>query len=266
MSERLGIGKVYRERMTELLRGTQQTISVGEAAKILRVSREEASKILARFLINGWVSRVKRGVYIPVPLESETSDIPLEDPWSIAEKLYHPCYIGGWSAAEYWGFTEQLFRTTVVLTIQRPKNRKPTLNGTNFLLHTISPEAMFGLKTLWHGQIKVLISDPTRTILDFLIDPKMGGGIRTTTDMLSEYLNSTHKNLPLLIQYATRLNSNAVFKRLGFLLEQIVPEESGIIDACKKQVTISKVKLDPQLETDRFITRWRLWIPSRWKK
>lgn len=266
MGKPSGIGKLDRERLTAILRSTQHTISVAETSAILGLSKENAAKILARWASKGWVSRVKRGLYIPVPLESTTSDIPLENPWAIAEKLYHPCYIGGWSAAEHWGLTEQIFRAVVVLTTQRPRNRKPTINGTNFLLHTISEQAMFGLKTIWQGKIKVFVSDPTRTILDFLTNPQMSGGIRTTTDILNEYLKSEYKNLPLLIDYATQLHNNAVFKRLGFLLELYAPNELDVIDACKKQVTISKTKLDPQLEADKFITRWRLWLPKNWKE
>jgi hypothetical protein len=34
------------------------------------------------------------------------------------------------------------------------------------------------------GQVKVSVSDPTRTILDLLSDPALGGGIRSTMDML----------------------------------------------------------------------------------
>jgi len=261
-----GIGKLDRERITIILRGTQHTISIAEAAKLLTLSKEHAAKLLARWAAKGWVSRVKRGVYIPIPLEATTSDIALENPWVIAEKIYHPCYIGGWSAAEHWGLTEQIFRTIVVLTTQRPRNRKPIIKGTNFLLHTVSGQALFGLATIWYGKTKVFVSDPTRTILDFLVDPKMGGGIRPTTDMLKEYLKSEHKNLTLLLDYANRLHNGAVFKRLGFLLEQYAPEEKKVIEACKKQVTISKVKLDPQLDAEKFITRWRLWVPKRWNE
>jgi predicted transcriptional regulator of viral defense system len=266
MSTPSGIGKLDRARITILLRGTQHTISVKEAAALLSLSREHAAKILARWATKGWLSRIKRGLYIPVPLESTTGDIPLEHPWVIAEKLFRPCYIGGWSAAEYWGLTEQIFRTLVVLTTERPRNRKPVISGTNFLLHTISNQALFGLKTIWQEKIKVSVSDPTRTILDFLINPKLGGGIRMTADMLKEYLKSEHKNLSLLIDYANRFNNSAVFKRLGFLLEQYAPGELNIIDACKKQVTISKTKLDSQLDADKLITRWRLWVPTYWKK
>ena len=266
MAKLSGMGELDRERLAKVLRGTQHTISVKEAAILLDLSKEHTAKILARWAAKGWLSRIKRGTYIPVPLESTTSDIPLEHPWVIAEKLFHPSYIGGWSAAEYWNLTEQIFNTFVVFTSKRPRNRQPVINGTHFLLHTIQKRAFFGLKTIWQEQTKIFVSDPTRTMLDFLADPKLAGGIRMAVDMLKEYLKSEHKNLPLLIDYATRLNNSAAFKRLGFLLEQYTPEQLEIIDACKKQITISKTKLDPQLDAKKFITRWRLWIPAQWKK
>ena len=33
---------------------------------------------------------------------------------------------------------------------------------------------MFGLKSVWWGQVKVSVSDSTRTILDMLNDPRLG--------------------------------------------------------------------------------------------
>ncbi len=260
-----GIGKLDRKRITAILRDTQHTISVIEAAKILGIAKEEAAKLLARWAIKGWVSRIKQGLYIPVPLESATADIPLENPWVIAEKLYQPCYISGWSAAEHWGFTEQIFRTVIVMTIQKLRNREPIIKGTQFLLHTVSRQALFGLKSFWYGQVKILVSDPTRTILDLLVNPKLGGGMRTAIDIFNEYLKSEHKNLVLLIDYAKRINNSAVFKRLGFLLEQYAPTEFEAIEACKANISISKTKLDPQLDANKLITRWRLWLPKNWE-
>jgi predicted transcriptional regulator of viral defense system len=84
--------------------------------------------------------------------------------------------------------------------------------------------------------------------------------------MMNEYLRSEHKNLPLMIDYATRLRSGAVFKRLGFLLERYVPEEIETIEACRKNLTKGKVKLDPQLSSDKLVTNWRLWVPKNWKE
>lgn len=261
-----GMGKLDRERMSAILRGIHYTVNVPEAAHILHTSKEKAAKLLAYWASKGWFSRIQRGTYIPVPIESLTTDVALEDPWIVAEKLYQPCYIGGWSAAEYWDLTEQIFRTTAVFTIKRPRDRHPEISGTHFLLKTTPKRAMYGLKTVWRGQIKVLISDPTRTILDFLVEPKIGGGIRPVIDMFINYLKSEHKNLELLLQYAQQLNNGAVFKRLGFLLEQYDAAETKIIEACKKYLTTGNIKLDPSLETKQLVTRWRLWIPKEWSK
>jgi len=92
-----GIGKEDRKRLSELFRETKGTISVTDAAGILKVTSTDAAKMLSRWAKKGWLSRVRRGLYVRVPLESRTPDIPLEDPWMIADRLFSPCYIGGWS-------------------------------------------------------------------------------------------------------------------------------------------------------------------------
>lgn len=261
-----GLGKIERERLAALIRGTKGTISVAEAASILQVSPSDASKMLSKWTSKGWLSRVRQGLYVSVPIESRTADVPLEDPWVIAGRLYSPCYIGGWSAAEYWGLTEQIFRTIVVMTTQKPRDRKPFIKGTGFLLRTVPEKTMFGLKPVWRGQVKISVSDPTRTILDMLSDPQLGGGIRSTADMFMDYLKSENKKIDLLTEYADRLGNGAAFKRLGFLLEQFAQDEQDTINLSQTRLTKGNSKLDPKLPTDKLVTRWRLWIPKNWSK
>ena len=266
MEQLEGLGKIDRGRLAALMRGTKGTISVGEASTILQVPPSDAAKMLARWAKKGWLSRVRRGLYVPVPLEARTPDVPLEDPWVIAVRLFSPCYIGGWSAAEHWDLTEQIFRTVLVMTTQKPRDRRPTIRGTSFLLSTVLDEGLFGLKTVWRGQIKVQVSDSTRTILDLLHNPQWGGGIRSVTDMFTAYLKSENKNPSLLGDYAKRLGNGAVFKRLGFLLERYAPNEQELIDACRTQLTSGNAQLDPSLNADKLVTRWRLWVPKNWRK
>ena len=260
-----GLGKADRERLSAVLRGTKGTITVAGAAAILEMPRISTAKLLSRWAKKGWLSRVRRGLYIPVPLESPTADIPFEDAWIIADKLYQPCYIGGWSAAEYWDLTEQIFRTVTVLTTQRPRVRKQSIKGTDFLLKTVPDKAMFGLKAVWRGQVKVNVSDPARTVLDMLSDPQLGGGLRSTVDMFKNYMASEMKDIALLIEYADQLGNGAVFKRLGFLLEKFNEDEQVFILQCRNRLTKGNAKLDPALKVDKLITRWRLWVPERWK-
>jgi len=260
-----GLGKLDRERLSAVMRGTKGTVTNAQAARIMALDQADASKLLARWCKKGWLSRVARGLYVPVPLEAERSDLPLDDPWLIAASLYSPCYIGGWSAAEHWDLTEQIFRTTVVMTTTRPRNRKPTLKGAAFWASTIASEKMFGLKTVWRGSVKVSVSDPTRTMLDMLSAPEIGGGIRSVQDMFRNYLDSEAKNLVQLMEYAERLGNGAVFKRLGFLLEANAPQESEAIARCQRNLTMGNARIDPKMPAEALVARWRLWVPRDWK-
>jgi predicted transcriptional regulator of viral defense system len=266
MNTLAGIGKTDRKRMAAIIRGTKGTISVKEAAAILNVASTDAAKMLYRLTKNGWMARVWRGLYSPVALESRTADVPLEDSWLIADRLFAPCYIGGWSAAEYLDLTEQMFNTVMVMTVQKPRDRRPKIKGTGFWLRTVQEKSLFGLSPVWRGKVKIFVSDPTRTILDLLSDPVLGGGIRSTTDMLVNYLSSGNENLKLLIEYAVQLGNGAVFKRLGFLLEKLAPDETEIMAQCRARLTAGNAKLDPKLENTKLITRWRLWLPKHWKE
>ena len=266
MQTSAGIGKESRKRLAEILRRTRGTVAVSQAAEILGVPADRAAKMLARWAQQGWMSRVRQGLYVPVPLEARTADVALEDPWIIAEQLYSPCYIGGWTAAEYWGLTEQIFRTVLVMTTRKPRDRRPKFKGTDFLLRTISASALFGTKPVWRGQVKVNVADPTRTLLDMLDDPALGGGIRPTVDVFRAYLGSDKKDTKLLIQYADRLGNGAVFKRLGFIAERYAPNEQELIEACRARLTKGNAKLDPSLPSDKLVSSWRLWVPSNWAK
>lgn len=261
-----GLGKADRQRLSRLLRGTKGTLSVSDAAGTLDLPRNTAAKLLARWAAKGWLSRVRRGLYVPVPLESGTADVPLEDAWPVAARMFERCYIGGWSAAEYWDLTEQIFRTVVVLTTQRPRKRRQRIKGTDFLLRTIHESAMFGLDSVWRGQTQVNVSNPARTVLDLLNDPALAGGSRPLTDMFCAWLASGQCDLPLLLEYGDKLGNGAVFKRLGFLLERYAPDESVALSGCLERLTAGTAKLDTALPCKKLVTRWRLWIPEAFMK
>lgn len=262
-----GLGRQSRARLAELLRHTTGTVSPEQAAGVLELRPDKAAKLLSRWASQGWLARVRRGLYVPVPLESQTADVALEDAWLVAERLFAPCYIGGWSASEHWGLTEQIFRTVLVCTVRKPRDRAPVLRGTRFQLRSIREQALFGLKPVWRGQVRVNVSDPTRTVVDMLSDPAMGGGLRSTVDALRTHLESPEfGNLKLLLNYAEQLGNGAVFKRLGFLLERYAPAEKEAIAFCRARLSQGNAKLDPATPSERLASSWRLWVPAGWDK
>ncbi len=260
-----GLGKLERERLSAILRQCQSTITVAQAASTLHLSHQMAAKLLARLARKGWLSRLKRGVYIPVPIESKYSDIPIEDPRLVADKLFSPSYIAGWSAAEHWGMTEQIFTSVVVMTQAQQKDYRPVIKGTEYLLYLAKPSYFFGLKSIWRNDEKIQISDPSRTIVDLMCNPELGGGLRSCADILKSYFASDELSIDFLIDYFAKRSNGAAYKRFGFLCEKYFPEQESLINNCQDKMSTGNAKLDPALNCDKLATRWRLWVPKNWR-
>lgn len=262
MSRLKGIGSKSRANLAQVLRETNGVVTVLDVAQILGIERQTAAQLLGRWESGGWISRIKRGVYSPIALESKSTDVAVKDPWVLAQKLYSPCYIGGWSALEYWDLTEQIFHSTLVMTSRLVRSRKQTLKGARLQIRTVKERALFGFKPVWVSGVKVNTTDPTRTILDLFVDPTLGGGIRSCIDAFRSYCESEHKDLKLLVEYGERLDNSAAFKRIGFLLETFFPSEAKAIAACRRKIKSGYSQLDPRVKSKRLVTSWHLWVPE----
>lgn len=252
-----------RMRLAKVLKASGDVIDIGTAVQVLQINRSEASRLLSRWTNQGWLRRVGAGKYVAATIESLDSPNVLADPWVLVPALFSPAYIGGWSAAEYWALTEQIFREIVVITEQTVRKKRQVRQGTTFLLHHIQPDLMFGTRTVWRERSKVMISDPERTIVDMMDNPILGGGIQHTADCLSSYLGSSSANMNLLLEYGDRIGNGAIFKRLGFLVERHggYPE---LLEACRIRLTKGNAILDASLDCSRLATRWKLRVPENW--
>lgn len=263
MSSISGIGKKSRIKLGKVLTHCKSNlISPEQVANILQVSRLQARKLLQYWEKNGWLYRLRRGLYQPIPVEADSSKTATEDPWIVARALFSPCYIGGWSAVEFWDFTEQIFQTVIVVTSRRFSQRNFQVEAIHYRLKKTSQENLFGIKNIWRGNVKVQVSDPSKTIIDLLDDPSLGGGMRSIIDFFENYLQSEYKSLDLLLEYGDRLNNRTVFKRLGFLMDSLQPLESEFINECKKRISKGRSQFDPTIKGKNFISRWSLLVPG----
>ena len=170
------------------------------------------------------------------------------------------------SAVKYWDFSEQIFEPVVYLTIKPIAKREVMFSDVKFKIKTIKPYKVFGTKSVWQDSVKIPISDPSKTIIDFLDDPAFGGGMRVVTDFFIEYWNSEYKNINLLIKYAKAMNNKTIFKRLGFLLEIKDLANPKIISRLKKNISSGYSEFDPLINGSCILRKWNLKIPRSWKE
>ena len=266
MKHLAGIGKTYRAKLSRVLERHSGVITPAVVSEVLNVSAQESGRLLSRWHHSGWVQRIKRGVYLPVSLASTSTEPVIEEPFLIAEAIYGPGYVGGFSAVKHWDFSEQIIETVTYFTLKPVRDRAPIHAGVVFRIKTVTESKFFGLKSHWLGATKINVSDPTKTIVDLLDDPSLVGGITIVKDILGEYIESSHYDFDKLVNYSERLGNRTVFKRLGFLLDTCftlsASEESGLLT----RLSSGYSSFDTVTDSVYNNSKWRVKLSPSWKR
>jgi len=251
-----GISGAGRAELSAVL-GDRRFISPQVAASALGVDGTVAARKLAHWAEQGWLRRVRRGLYIAVPVEAPPRSWS-QDALVLASAVWSPCYFSGFTAARHWGLTEQVFRTTIVKSARRVRSSTASLLDAEYLLMHVTAGALeWGLEPAWQEEVRLLFADPTRTIVEILDAPRIGGGLRHAAEILRAYLDE-HEG-ERLVEYALRLGNRAVLKRLGFLLESQGWGSPELIAACRAELSSGISLLDPDgPPTGPRVPAWRL--------
>jgi predicted transcriptional regulator of viral defense system len=258
MSKPAGISGQSRKQLAQVVAGGQRFVTPERAAASLGLDERVAARKLARWADAGWLRRVRRGLYIPVPVDVEYPAEWSEDALVIAAAVWRPCYFTGWTSANHWGLSEQVFRTTILKTTTRVRQESVQLLGREYLVSHAKPDAMeWGIDTLWREELRLLIADPARTVIDVLDAPRLGGGIRNVGEVLRAYL--ANHDPSRLVEYGDRLGNRTVFKRLGYLLELLAMADNPLIQASRERVSKGVARLDPDAPViGERVARWGL--------
>ena len=255
-----GISGKNRLLLATLHRSFVGPFTAKEATEALGLSAPESHRLLSYLSNRGWLTRIRRGLYGLVSLETTQPHEWVGDPWVLAAKLYGPSYyIGGWSACEHWDLTDQLFRETVVITSRRARRRDSMVHGFPLLVRCTGEEKIFGGSFVWRDQTRVNISNPSRTVVDLLSDPMLGGGIRHVADVLETCYCSDHWDEVLLGDYLDRLGNRTAYKRLGYLVETLGFDAPDLLRECEFGMSSGISLLDPSLPArGTSLRRWNL--------
>jgi len=238
------------------------TIGPDDVIELLHCTRNTANKILSRLTRKGWLQRLKSGVYSQVPLSSSIPKPAIENAWLLAMDLFKPAFISGWTAAEHWDLTEQIFNSISIVTMVKQKKVDQVIGGVRFQTRTLTEKRFFGTTKVWFGSNAVEIADPSRMVIDILDSPRFGGGGRHTIDIMRQYWYSDKHNPDLLFDYAMRYKRGSVFKRLGFLAEEVrAPVSEEWIQSCRNNLSKGISNLDPDAPVaGKIISKWNLRI------
>jgi predicted transcriptional regulator of viral defense system len=230
-----------------------------EALKIFPTAKENTvSKLLSDMTKRGLIMRIKEGIYYIIPFE-ENAETFMPDWHLIAKYLVKDAkhYIGYYSALQIHNLiTQPSLKEQIVVSKQiRPSEIKIKNITFQFIYH--NENHFFGEKKIWIDDFnKVQCSDLEKTIVDCLFKPDYAGGIVEIAKAIHETRNQI--NYKKLLEYIIKFKSQAVIKRLGFLLE-ILEIENEIVQELWSLKTASYVLLDTELpKSGKMISRWSI--------
>ena len=229
------------------------------AYKALPDSKASAVReLLSDMTKRGLLMRLKEGVYYIIPYE-QNAETFMPDWHLIAEHLVNNAknYIGYYSALQIHNLiTQPSLKEQIVVSKQiRPAEIKIKDVPFQFIYH--NEKHFFGEKKIWIDSYnKVLCSDLEKTIIDCLFKPDYAGGIVEVAKAI--YTSKDKIKYDILLEYAKKFDSQAVIKRLGFLLEML-NINTKIIDDLLNLKTASYILLDTELpKTGKRNSRWSI--------
>src|SRR5271154_5106106 len=108
MSQAAGISGRGRAGVAPLLGSGRRFVTPTDVVGALGVDADTAAKKLSRWAEDGWVRRVRRGLYIGVPVDATNPAAWSEDALIVATAVWAPCYFTGWTSANHWALTDQV--------------------------------------------------------------------------------------------------------------------------------------------------------------
>jgi predicted transcriptional regulator of viral defense system len=244
--------KLYREGL--------EFFDLKAVAQILD-DRNEASlrRVLSDMVKHGLIMRLRDGLYTIIPYHFEP-DTYFPNWHIVAHYLAGdtPYYIGYYSALTLHDLTVQPSLTEQIVVSQPIRPTTQWIKDIPFQFITHNTPHFLGISKKWieQGTFRIQCSDLEKTLIDCAFKPDYAGGVSQLSYAL--YKSRDILNPEKMLDYTRRFSSDAVVRRLGFLLEalDILPE---LARALKEQInkSTSYVVLDTALpKTGQMYSRW----------
>jgi len=214
------LSKREYEIMVEVARSDMSIFTIRQISAMFKKSKKEFWPILHRLVRKGWLERIEKGKYMHVPFKAKEGW--LEHPYLIVAKLLKNYYISYRAALSYYGLTEQLPHYVYVATTQR--KREKVIQDYTLKFIRMKPDKFFGYKTEMIDGQEVMVAESEKAIIDCLDHEEYSGSIVE----IVKAINETRISHAKLKKYAIRMGNSSLIRRLGYLMDMVGKNSSGL--------------------------------------
>jgi len=227
------------EFLNQLKDSKSVVFTFSDLVKILGKNEPYTKVFIYRLVKKELLKRLERNKYVVKGI----------NPFLVASNILFPSYISFLSAYSYYNLTMQLPRTFYIVCLKEKKQLNYDNNTFQFI--KFNKLRFFGFKKEMLDNKFIFVAEVEKAILDSLYLPKYCPISETFFALRNAKLD-----INKLLDYAKRMKSLAVIKRLGYLLEMVGIDASKIKTSFKNYTL-----LNPTLQkVGKKNERWKLII------
>ena len=217
------LSKLENEVYEKLKKNRIVVFKIKDLCLLLNINKIKAYNIIKSLKQKNIIKKIGKGFF----------SFKEFDELVISTIINSPSYISFWSALGYYGFSDNSPKKIFLATTKYSKEIS------NFKYITLNKKRFFGYTKIGG----IIIADKEKAIIDSLLLPKYSGGVKVLIHCIKAAFNDLDLNK--LFDYALKIKSKAVLRRLGYILEEI--GYKGSLNILKKNIGKGYELLDPSL-------------------
>lgn len=208
---------------------------------------------LKRLLKQNLILKIRNNLYTCV---SGETGAPVASRYQIACKITDTAYLSHHTAAEYHGFSDQVYYDVYVASATRFRD----FEFDGYTYKYISAKSGSGVEEVkYSGGVRV--TDLERTLADSIEDMDKISGIEEIISMIRQIRKIDEKKLRV---YLNERDKNFLYQKTGWLLETY--GNAGISDSfyqfCRNHIGKSKRYLSKDITKGIYNSKWKLIVPD----
>lgn len=243
-------------KTTELYK--MRIFSREEVMSRFEMSRDSVAGALQRWQKQELVTLIRRNMYSVMDLSTGKA---LADTFEIATRISPSAYVGWHSALEFHGLAHQPFYTMFVGSETRFNNFRFDNVEYQYCKSPLIPSCENGIVTPM-GNPYVRVTDLERTIVDCCDKIDRAGGAEELLHCMEAVVMLDEDKM---LHYLSLYDKAFLYQKVGFMLETIQEQahiSSDFISICQTRGAISPQRLTNGADSNKFVSRWRLYVPE----
>ncbi len=217
-------------------------------------NRQVIKNVVTRLTSNGWLIRIKRGLYAISDL-SNRGFLTLS-PYVVAHLLVHDSYVSFESALSYHGMFDQL--TDKAISVSKVQYKKVQLQSIEYSFVKVVDKWFFGWKKENIDNNTVCMATAEKALIDMIQFHKSKYSVDLVIEKLSQYRESL--NLQKMTEYLGKMSITTI-KTFGFLFDLLGIDSSNLYN----QVGLRGTHL-MFTGNSKFNSKWRLYYDEYFDK